>query len=275
MASMIRFAMGAALLLALGGGCASPQPSASSPEDQASAVALLKQQEAQLLAEKDASFSGDAAVHSPRLLPIQSGDRIRIEIWLKDRISQLSGFPLETVVPETGDVFLPHQGAIQVAGQTTPQLTATLQTMMNPILQDAHVVVTAQREKVLSRDQREGVVLGNHVVVLGFVQRPGIYAAQPGLRVRDVLAMAGDFTRNANKTVFLVRGDRLSPEVLRVRMDDVLRGRDMSQNVLLAANDAIYVSPKKMWEVADFISTLLMPIVSVRDAYWVYDRVME
>ncbi len=271
---MIRRILGATLLVVMVAGCTGPQAGPATPQNASEELTLLQQQEALLLANKPAATTQEPEPPQ-HLLAIRPGDRLRLDVWLKDRVSQLSGFPVETLVPDTGEVFLPHLGAIKVAGQTTVSLTEQLNKEVNRFLQDAYVVINIHREKVSSRDQREGIELGNHVVVMGFVNRPGLYNVQPGLRVRDVLAMAGDFTRYANKTVFLVRGDRQKPEVIRVRMDDILRGRDLSQNMMLAANDAIYVSPKKLWEIADFISLFLMPIVSVRDAYWVYDRVMD
>ncbi|MFH0880468.1 MAG: polysaccharide biosynthesis/export family protein [Lentisphaerota bacterium] len=261
--------------MAMGSACSTPKPSAA-PAREADAredLALLAEQGQQLQSTYQAETN--RVIPGPGAMIIQPGDQLRFEVWLKDRVSQLSGFPVQAVVADAGDVFLPHLGTFPSSGKTTSQLTEDLKSKLDPMLSESYVVITLQREKITSSDNRSSVELGNHVLVLGFVARPGLYQLHPGLHLRDVLGMAGDFTRYANKTLYLVRGDRVHPEVVRIHMDDVLKGRNLSGNVLLAANDAVYVSPKKLWEVADFISLLFMPIVNLRDAFWVYDRVAE
>jgi protein involved in polysaccharide export with SLBB domain len=162
---------------------------------------------------------------------------------------------------------------VQAAGKTASAFKADIQRYFDELLSEAYIMVNLERERIAGSDSRTSVELGNHVVILGHVSRPGLYPISPGLRLRDGLALAGGFKHYANKNIFLVRGDIAHPEVLRVDMGDVLTGVNISQNVQLTANDAVYVAPKMLWKVSDFISTLLMPLVSVRDALWVIDRI--
>lgn len=258
-------------------GCSSSQtPVAAGPlsgEEKQQEAALVAQQTAEVMATVTPPRQEQPA--GKRNLVIAPGDSIRISVWLSDRVSQLSGFPVEQVIPDSGEIFLPHLGMIQAAGKTTTALKADLQFNFDKILSESYIAVTHDREKISGSDSRTSVEVGNHFIILGHVARPGVFPLSPGLRLRDGIAMAGGFQRYALKKVFLVRGERDAPEVLRVNLDQIMQGVDLSQNVTLAANDAIYVPPKKLWEISDFISTLLMPIVSVRDAMWVIDRVTE
>jgi len=60
--------------------------------------------------------------------------------------------------------------------------------------------------------------------------------------------------------------------VIRVNINDIFTGRDMRQNILLQNQDAIFVPTKRIWKMADFVGTLLSPVISVREAIWMYDR---
>jgi len=254
-------------------GCSSSQkPVAETPvsgEEKEQEKARVEQQVAELLADGNPQQEPGQKTS----LVIQPGDGIKINVWLQDRISQLSGFPLNSLVPDSGELFLPHLGLIQAAGKTTSALKADLQFNFDKILSEAFITVTQEREKIAGGDSRTKVEVGNHFIILGYVSRPGVFPITAGLRLRDGIALAGGFKRYAFKKVFLVRGGRDEPVVLNINLDKIMQGTDLSENVVLLANDAIYVPPKKLWEVSDFITMLLMPIVSVRDAMWVIDRV--
>jgi protein involved in polysaccharide export with SLBB domain len=265
----------AALCLLCGMACSSKeqaaQPATLSGDVAREEVLRLNRQGRELMNGLEQDDGADGIQR--RKLVVQPGDRIEINLWLSDRVTQLSGFPVTRTVPDSGEIFLPHLGMVQAAGKTASAFKADIQRYFDELLSEAYIMVNLERERIAGSDSRTSVELGNHVVILGHVSRPGLYPISPGLRLRDGLALAGGFKHYANKNIFLVRGDIAHPEVLRVDMGDVLTGVNISQNVQLTANDAVYVAPKMLWKVSDFISTLLMPLVSVRDALWVIDRI--
>lgn len=206
---------------------------------------------------------------------IRLGDKLTFQIWLRDKISQLSGFPLTLEIGASGKVFLPHVGLIEVVQKTVPQVQTELETILNTMLKDITVIVSRKGEKVLGIDRKTGVELGRHIAVMGHINNPGLYAFEPGLRVRDAIANAGGLAQYAHRRIYLVRGTTAAnTEVKRINMNDIFYGNDLSDNIFLAANDAIYVSPVLIYKMADFVTLVLSPITAVRDALWVYDRIV-
>lgn len=224
---------------------------------------------------------------------ITPGENLTLHLWLRDNISTAPGFPFTTQVADNGAMFVPHLGMLPAAGYTAEALQRQLAARFETLFPSAKVLVVRQRaaaapaigaykvsfvsvtRKPTSMAQGSGqpsVEVGRFVIVLGRVTRPGLYPLRPGLRVREAIAMAGGLERYAHRNIFLVRGEGPSPEVVRINMNDIMTGRSLEKNLLLAANDAIYVAPKELWNVAEFVSLLLMPIVQLRDAVYLYDR---
>lgn len=207
----------------------------------------------------------------------QSGDKIAIQIWLKDKVTQLSGYPLELAVGESCQVFMPHVGLVNLSGKSVPDVQDELQTNLGKTLNNITVIVTRKAEMTTMTVGREGkssVELGRHYIIMGFINRPGLYPIEHGVRVREAIAIAGGLAHYARANIYLVRGDRDKPEVKRINMNDIFFGDNLQDNVLLTANDAIYVSSKSLYQVADFVQLLLSPITSIRDTLWVYDRLV-
>lgn len=205
----------------------------------------------------------------------QNGDKIAIQIWLKDKVTQLSGFPLELEVGESGHVFLPHVGMLKLSGKSVTDVQAELQANLAKTLHDITVIVARKGERTFSGvDGKSSVELGRHFIVMGHINRPGMYPLEHGLRVRDAIAVAGGVEHYGHPRIYLVRGDRTNPEVKRINLNAIFYGANLDDNVLLASNDAIYVAPKMLYTIADFITLLLSPVTSVRDSLWVYDRVL-
>lgn len=231
------------------------------------------------------------------LLYIMPGDVLTVQVWLKDNISMPQGYPLDVQVSGSGDVFIPLIGLLPAAGSTLKNFEDGLRDRFAKILDSAqvivsrkgvsaaapgssahrlsHVSITRKPEPATTGVGTTTVEIGRHFIMLGRVSRPGLYSLRPGLRVRDAIAMAGGLERYARHNIFLVRGEGPSPEVMRIDMGDIMSGRSLEQNMLMTVNDAIYVAPKTLWSIADFISLLLMPIMQFRDAVYLYDRFVE
>lgn len=212
---------------------------------------------------------------------IRYGDKLTIDVWMRDRLSQIKGFPIDVETPESGYVFVPHVGNMHVTEFTPDLLQRRLQERFSEILVDASVIVRRSRGEAIGSGRLVGSVRGamsiddapEHIVMMGTVIRPGIYSLGPELRLREALALAGGVDgRRSSANVFVVRGMQDKPDVIEVNINDIFLGRDLSKNILLQDKDAIYVPTKRIVRMADFMSTLLSPIISVRDAIWVYDR---
>lgn len=246
----------AAVFLALGGCQTAPRGSGPFAEGEAAQaeIALAKSQGQQILQEITAYTEAT----------FQVGDGITIQIWLKDKVSQLAGYPLALTIPESGELFLPHLGLMKIAGKQVGKFQSELQKMMDEILKHVTVIVSRKGERTFGGPEGKGVVveLRKSFVVMGHINRPGLYALEPGLRVRDAIAIAGGVEHYGHPNIYLVRGSHAKPEVKRINLKAIYYGSDLSANVLLQPTDAIYVAPKALYRTADFISLLLSPLSS-------------
>ncbi len=270
-----------AILALFGAGCGSLSGNKSAQRAGHEDAALLAAQTADMLSASETASAAVAPNPIGKDTPIRQGDRLRVDVWMRDRVTQLKGYPLEAEATATGVLFFPHAGMIEVVRLTPGELQDRLRRHFADLLQDATVIVERTRLGAIGSGQRVGTVSGAvslediplHFIVLGDVAHPGVYSLGPNLRLREAIALAGGpDRRRARRHVFLVRGTQENPETLRVNLNDILYGRDMSGNVELRNNDAIYVPTKRLWRMADFVNTLLTPIMGVRDTVWLYDR---
>lgn len=256
-------------LLLMQCGCQTTQPGAGyigQSEAQAE-VNLATSQSHAILQEIDAAAAKAT---------FQDGDKIAIQIWLKDKVTQLSGFPLELEVGESEEVFLPHIGLVKLVGKTVPEVQSELQNISAKMLKDVTVIVLRKGgERTIRGIGPDGksslpVELGKHYIVMGHINRPGLYPLEAGLHIRDAIAVAGGVEHYGHPRIYLVRGNRAKSEVKRIDLDDIFYGKNLDDNVLLAANDAIYVAPTKLYSIADFTTLLMSPITSVTQPLWSY-----
>lgn len=103
--------------------------------------------------------------------------------------------------------------------------------------------------------------LGTLVSVLGEVEGARVLPYRPGLRLTQVLAMAGGLTRDANGgDIHIVRGPSTSPRVYRAAVDHVIAGN--LPDPVLAPGDVVYVGSSALADFRDVISTI-SPLISV------------
>jgi polysaccharide export outer membrane protein len=84
---------------------------------------------------------------------------------------------------------------------------------------------------------------GNHVYVIGRVNRPGEFPFSRPVDVMQALSLAGGATPFAalNEIVILRRDNHGGQRVLRFRYGDIARGKGLEQNVLLESGDTVVV----------------------------------
>ena len=120
------------------------------------------------------------------------GDSIRILVF------QHPDLTLESRIPESGQLSYPLIGAVQAAG-------------LSPSLLEQTVARRLREGRYLADPQVTVLITGHRsqqVSVLGQVTRPGRYPIEVrGLRLSEVLALAGGITPAGADTVVLIRHD--------------------------------------------------------------------
>ena len=156
-----------------------------------------------------------------RILP---GDMLSISVWKEEELQR------KVLVRPDGGISFPLAGDLPAAGKTVPELQDELSGRLSQYIPDAVVTVTLEE------------VRGNQVYVLGQVTNPGAYTMNPRLDVLQVLAVAGGTTPFASLNdikIFRRTNDRQT--VLNFQYSDVIRGRNLQQNILLQHGDTVVV----------------------------------
>lgn len=113
------------------------------------------------------------------------GDKVRINVYGHPDISG------EFDVDGTGAVTFPLLGQVQAAGRTVAALKETVADRLD----EDYIVDPRVSVEVLTY---------RPFYVLGQVERPGSYPYQPGMTVRQAIALAGGYTRRASTSSMLL-----------------------------------------------------------------------
>ncbi len=212
----------AALMLALGGTfavCAAAQqaaPAAAGKHDAPPAPA----EPAKLDSAGPVKPMALPASVDPNTYILGADDVLTVRVW---READLSG---SRVVRPDGKITMPLINEVKAAGLTPIQLGEEITNALTKFVNSPQVEVSV--EQVRSR----------RYFVDGEVGRPGAYPLATPTTVFEALSMAGGFREFANKKgITIIRGDKR----LKFNWNEVIKGRNLSQNILLENGDHIVV----------------------------------
>jgi polysaccharide biosynthesis/export protein len=155
---------------------------------------------------------------------LQPGDILVVSVWKE---KELEG---EVLVRPDGGLSFPLTGDLDATGHTVDEVRKILVERLKPYIPDPVVTVSLKS------------IGGNHVYVIGKVQRPGDFTFARPLDVMQALSLAGGATPYAalNDIVILRRQNGVE-RVLRFRYGDIVSGRNLEQNVVLESGDTVVV----------------------------------
>jgi polysaccharide biosynthesis/export protein len=170
----------------------------------------------------------DGAVVAPAAVEpdyvVQPGDTLQVAVWKE---TELTG---EVLVRPDGGMSFPLAGDLQAAGHTVNEIRETLVARLTKYVPDAVVTVAVK------------AATGSRIFVVGKVNRPGDFSLNRPIDVMQALSLAGGTTPYAAvNDIRVLRRDGASQEVFKFRYDDVRRGRDLAQNILLRSGDTVVV----------------------------------
>jgi polysaccharide export outer membrane protein len=149
------------------------------------------------------------------------GDILRITVWKEPDLT------LDVTVRLDGMITVPLLGDVQAAGRVPSQLAGSLVTELQRFIENPRVTVTVTQ------------ATSARIYVVGQMVRPGEFPLSGRMTVLKALALAGGFKEFAKpESIVIVREDQ---KVIPFNYKHVGEGKDMSQNVLLAAGDTIVV----------------------------------
>lgn len=160
------------------------------------------------------------ATVDPKSFSLGPEDVIFVRVW---REPDLSG---QNVIRPDGMINMPLIKELQAAGLTPEQLAARITESLSKYINNPQVMVS-----VLA-------VRSKKYYVTGEVNRPAAYPLAVPTTVFEAITVAGGFRDFANKKkITIVRGAKR----LRFNYNEVVKGKNLSQNVLLENGDQIIV----------------------------------
>ncbi len=156
---------------------------------------------------------------------IGNGDVLAISVWKQPDISR------SIPVRSDGRVSLPLIGEVQAAGQTPVKLEEEITSKLQPYLAEPEVTVIVEQ------------INSEKFNILGRVAKPGSYPLTNPTTVLDAIALAGgcrDFAKH--KSIYVLRRNSDGSESrLPFNYQDVIKGKNIAQNIRLKPHDTIVV----------------------------------
>ena len=156
---------------------------------------------------------------------VKPGDTLLVSVWKEP---DLQG---PVLVRPDGQFSFPLAGQMDARNKTVTELQTELTAKLKKFISDPVVTVSIQEIK------------GNKVYVIGQVQKPGDFVVNPRVDVMQALSMAGGTTPFAalGDIMILRRNDQGQQQALPFKYTDVVRGRNLDQNIMLQAGDVVVV----------------------------------
>jgi len=151
-----------------------------------------------------------------------------------------------------GTILVDQVGAVWVAGYTRSELESYLTQKLSPYYRETDIKVEIR-------------TAGRKVYyVLGQVTRRGAYDFKGDLTLFEAVLLAQPKPTAANLgRVRLIRADPRNPLIIEANVSDLWERGDSTYNIPVQEYDIIYVPPTFLQGVADFISGLFVPVISV------------
>ena len=155
---------------------------------------------------------------------VQPGDTLSITVWKEQ---DLQG---DILVRPDGGLTFPLAGEIEASGHRVDDLRKALQARLTKYIPDPVVTVLVKKTD------------GSRIFVVGKVNRPGDFPLIRPMDVMQALSLAGGTTPYADVNgIRVLRREATGQQVFRFRYDDIRRGKDLSQNMLLRSGDTVIV----------------------------------
>ena len=156
---------------------------------------------------------------------IGAGDILEIVTWKEPDLSRA-----EILVRTDGKISFPLLNDVQAAGLTPLEMKRTIEAGLKDFVESPFVTVTVL------------VTASKKFYILGEVLNTGEYPLTKNLTVLQAFALAGGFTEWASKKeIVLMRMEDGKEKLYRINYKNIIKGKDLSQNLRLQADDTIIV----------------------------------
>lgn len=155
---------------------------------------------------------------------IGKGDILEIIAWKEE------DFTREVFVRIDGKITFPLLDDIHADGRTTMEVKKEIETKLKEFIEDPIVTVILKSP------------MSQKFYILGEIANTGEYELAKKLTILQAFALAGGFTEWASKKeIILLRNENGIDKLIRVNYKNIIKGKDLSQNVNIKVNDTIIV----------------------------------
>lgn len=163
---------------------------------------------------------------------IGAGDELQVFVWGNPELS------VSVPVKPDGRITTPLVEDVVASGKTSTQLARDIETRLQQYVKSPVVTVTVTNFVGRYSEQ---------IRVIGAATQPVALPYRQNMTLLDVLIAVGGISEFASgNRSSIVREHKTGVDKIRVRLDDMLNGGDMSQNVLMQPGD-ILVIPESLF----------------------------
>jgi polysaccharide export outer membrane protein len=156
---------------------------------------------------------------------IGPGDVLEISVWKVEELTK----PV-TVLPD-GKIAFPLVKQVMAAGKTVEQFSMELETRLTRFVPDVNLSVLVQQVNSML------------IYVIGRINKPGRFILNSNIDVLQALALAGGlnpFAEGGKIKIFRKQPNHVT-EIIRFDYDEVVKGKNLAQNITLERGDVIVV----------------------------------
>jgi polysaccharide biosynthesis/export protein len=171
-----------------------------------------------------ATKPSDGGVPLPPGYVIGTEDTLSINFWREKEMSA------DVVVRPDGKISLPLLNDIQAAGLTPDQLREQLVKAATKFVADANATVVVKE------------IRSRNVYITGMVTKGGAFPLIGDMTVLQLIALAGGLLEYADsKNIVLTRNENGTPKYYKFNYKDVMKGKNVQQNLILKPGDTVIV----------------------------------
>ncbi len=156
---------------------------------------------------------------------IGANDVLAVNVWKEPEVSRM------IPVRSDGKISLPLVGEVQASGQTPKQLEQEIAKKLQSYISEPDVTVIVQQ------------INSRKFNMLGQIVKPGSFPLTNPTTILDAIALAGGFRDFAKKkSIYVLRQNPDGTEIrLPFNYKDVIKGKNLDQNVILQPGDTVVV----------------------------------
>jgi polysaccharide export outer membrane protein len=181
----------------------------------------LAQQDKEVLSKKEAQ--AEVAADSDRYV-IGSEDVLYIHVWKEETLSKTVSVRMD------GKISMPLIDEIQAAGLTPLKLKEILTERLKEFVEIPTVTVIVMEAN------------GFKIYISGQIRSPGVYRLRSETTLAQIISMAGGLGEWANQSkIIIIRKEDGKEKRFTINYKKIVKGKDLSLNILLKAGDTIIV----------------------------------